>query len=166
MIMSYWHNYIIMPFLGQCILSYVLLLAMNSWNSHWINSACPCLRIPLVIKHWHVIVNFLSTDEVISGGDVEINLTYEGIVPFKTKSKLCDLTKKVNYPCPLPKGVVHVSVPTKIPKEAPTVLLSYWPYNRDLCMYSQYYSCWPYRTCIAGNFRGQNICTCSSAIYI
>ncbi len=58
---------------------------------------------------------------MISSGKVEINLIYGGFLPYTMSYDLCDLTKKIDHACPLSKGVVHVSVPTKIPKEAPKV---------------------------------------------
>ena len=60
------------------------------------------------------------TDETITGGNVNVQVTYNGF-PFEKSYDLCTLTKKVNYPCPLKQGKVHVSLPVKVPSIAPKV---------------------------------------------
>lgn len=72
-------------------------------------------------------------DEVITGGKVDIKITYN-IFPYKITYNLCDLTKKVNHTCPLKKGKVSITVPTKIPKEAPKVSTHLEQYIISSCM--------------------------------
>ena len=55
---------------------------------------------------------------------MKLHLVYL-FLPYDMMFHLCDLTKKVGHPCPIPKGTLNVSVPTKVPKIAPKVSLLY-----------------------------------------
>ena len=71
------------------------------------------------------VVHDATADEQVTGGQVEVKLSYGEVPLFHQLIDLCKLLEQVNITCPVKVGPVNnVLVKTKIPQEAPSVSLS------------------------------------------
>lgn len=92
---------------------------------------------------------------------MKLHLVYS-FLPYDMTFHLCDLTKKVGHPCPIPKGTLSVSVPTKIPNYAPKVSLFVHVMILlviDACTVLYYHSLTTYYHLKQGDYQGHIIVT-------
>ena len=65
-----------------------------------------------------------SADEEVTGGSVKVSLMYGFLPIYKHTFDLCQLLQDVKKSCPVPKGILDVTVGTKLPMDVPGVS---WP---------------------------------------
>ena len=66
----------------------------------------------------------ISADEKLTGGSVKVSLMY-GFLPFYQHTfDLCELLQKVKKNCTVPRGILDITVETKISPDIPGVS---WP---------------------------------------
>ena len=68
----------------------------------------------------HMYGHFVA-DEEVTGGSVTVSLMYGFLPIYKHTFDLCELLQKVKKDCPVPKGILDVSVDTKVPMDVPKV---------------------------------------------
>ena len=69
-----------------------------------------------------------STDEEVTGGQIEIDLKW-GIFPINQKVDLCDALKQAGRSCPLQAGTQTISVVQTIPGDAPSVSQQFYVFG-------------------------------------
>ena len=68
-------------------------------------------------------MHMFSADEEVTGGSVMVSLMY-GFLPIYKHTfdlRLCQLLQNVKKTCPVPKGILDVTVDTKLPMNVPAV---------------------------------------------
>ena len=63
-------------------------------------------------------------DEEVTGGSVKVSLMYGFLPIYKHTFDLCQLLEKVEKNCPVPKGILDITVNVKVPTDVPGVS---WP---------------------------------------
>ena len=76
-----------------------------------------------------------SADEEVTGGTVKVSLMYSFLPVYKHTFDLCELLQYVKKDCPVPRGILDISVDVKVPMDIPRVS---WPRKGD----SKYFTCY------------------------
>ena len=60
-------------------------------------------------------------DEEVTGGSVKVSFMYGFLPIYKHTFDICELLQKVQKDCPVPKGILDISVDAKVPRDVPKV---------------------------------------------
>ena len=60
-----------------------------------------------------------TIDEEVTGGSVKVSLMYGFLPIYKHTFDLCQLLEKVEKNCPVPKGILDITVNVKVPTDVP-----------------------------------------------
>jgi len=88
-------------------------------SDHFSNIKVSVSPNPPVIGQNLTVVASGNTDEVVNGGTVLIDLTFDGIELLNTTFNLCTLIQTLAVPCPLQKGFHQFTVVQPLPSEVP-----------------------------------------------
>ena len=58
-------------------------------------------------------------DEEVTGGSVTVSLMYGFLPIYKHSFDICELLQKVEKDCPVSKGILDITVDTKVPMDIP-----------------------------------------------
>ena len=63
----------------------------------------------------------ISADEEVTGGSAKVSLMYGFLPIYKHTFDLCELLQYVKKDCPVPKGILDITMDAKIPMDVPGV---------------------------------------------
>ena len=81
------------------------------------------MHTTIATTHMHIF----SADEEVTGGSVMVSIMYGFLPIYKHTFDLCQLLQNVKKSCPVLKGILDVTVDTKLPMDVPAVS---WPYKK------------------------------------